>query len=90
MDLSKSFEEAFLRAKQLPATPETQAKLYSLHRQATDGDAPEEDVPLDPLDESGRGWHEGWRKLRGMDKEEAKRQYIDYVSNLFGSGEQNR
>lgn len=82
MELQEEFENAAERAKKLPRQPdETLLKLYSLYKQGTIGDI-NVDRPTNPFDMVGLAKHGSWEELKGMSKEEAKRQYIKLVSEL--------
>ncbi|MDX5348617.1 MAG: acyl-CoA-binding protein [Hymenobacteraceae bacterium] len=82
MQPNKDFEAAILRAKQLPENHESQARLYALHQQATQGDCTEE-CP-ENANEQEKARHVEWQKLKGINKQEAQAQYTDFVHGLFG------
>lgn len=81
-DLIQQFEEAATRARDLPERPdnETLLKLYALYKQGSEGDVSGDKPGF--FDFVGVAKYEAWEKLRGMDKEEAMRQYIDMVDSL--------
>lgn len=85
MTLKETFEAAVAQSKQLPSRPdnETLLKLYSLYKQATDGDAPA-DGPSNPFDIVGRAKHSAWKKLQGLSADDAMQQYIDLYNKLKG------
>lgn len=85
MTLKETFEAAVAQSKQLPSRPdnETLLKLYSLYKQATEGNAPE-DGPSNPFDIVGRAKHAAWKKLQGVTSDEAMQQYVDLYNNLKG------
>lgn len=81
-DLIQQFEEAATRARDLPERPdnETLLKLYALYKQGSEGDVSGDKPGF--FDFVGVAKYEAWEKLRGMDKEEAMRQYIGMVDSL--------
>ncbi len=83
MTLKETFESAVAASKQLTTRPdnETLLKLYSLYKQATDGDAPEEG-PSNLFDIVGRAKHGAWKKLKGIAADDAMQQYIDLFNTL--------
>ena len=83
MTLQESFESAVSQSKQLASRPDndTLLQLYSLYKQATDGDATE-DGPSNPFDFIGKAKHTAWSKLKGTTADEARQQYIDIVEKL--------
>ena len=85
MSLTENFESAVAASKTLPAKPDndTLLKLYSLFKQANDGDAPEKgDYGM--FDFVAKAKHDAWLKQKGLSKEEAMQQYIDLVTGLKG------
>ena len=85
MTLKETFDAAVAGSKQLTSRPdnETLLKLYSLFKQATEGDAPA-DGPSNLFDIVGRAKHGAWSKLKGMVKEDAMQQYVDLFTKLKG------
>ncbi|MGN6645516.1 MAG: acyl-CoA-binding protein [Cytophaga sp.] len=82
MDLIKAFEESVLSSKSLPAqSNENLLKLYSLYKQATEGDVNIE-KPTNFFDIAGIAKFNAWESLKGITKESAMTQYIDLVTNL--------
>ena len=82
MDLIKAFEESVLASKSLPAqSNENLLKLYSLYKQATEGDVNIE-KPTNFFDIAGIAKFNAWESLKGITKESAMTQYIDLVTNL--------
>lgn len=83
MELQQLFEQATLNSKSLTQKPdnETLLKLYSLFKQATEGDASTEG-PANSFDFVAKFKHEAWQKIKGLTKEEAMQQYIDLVTLL--------
>jgi diazepam-binding inhibitor (GABA receptor modulating acyl-CoA-binding protein) len=85
MSLKENFESAVAASKTLPAKPDndTLLKLYSLFKQANDGDAPEKgDYGM--FDFVAKAKHDAWLKYKGLSEEEAMQQYIDLVTRLKG------
>jgi diazepam-binding inhibitor (GABA receptor modulator, acyl-CoA-binding protein) len=82
MDLLKEFEESVARSKQLPSqSNENLLKLYSLYKQATEGDV-SIDKPTNMFDIVGNAKYNAWEKLKGLGKEEAMKNYINLVKEL--------
>ena len=80
-----TFSEAVAQSKTLPEKPgnETLLKLYSLYKQATEGDAPEE-KSYGMFDFVAKAKHEAWHKRKGTSKADAEAQYIALVGELSG------
>ncbi|MBX9785163.1 MAG: acyl-CoA-binding protein [Chitinophagaceae bacterium] len=83
MELQQQFENAIAESKTLPERPsnETLLQLYSLYKQASEGDANGE-APANPFDFVAKAKYEAWEALRGMRKEKAMQEYIDLVKKL--------
>jgi len=82
MDLNQEFQGAALKSKQLPnQSNDNLLKLYSLYKQATEGDINIE-KPANPFDMVGNAKFNAWDKLKGINKEEAMKQYIELVKSL--------
>jgi len=82
MDLDKLFEDATLKAKELPKqSNENLLLLYSLYKQSTEGDQQAE-KPSNPFDIVGNAKYKAWEDLKGTSKDDAKKQYIDLVNKL--------
>ena len=82
MDLKDNFEKAVSESKQLPAKPDndTLLKLYSLYKQATEGD-----INIDPpgmFDFVAKAKYDAWTKLKNMSADDAMERYIDMVESL--------
>ena len=85
MDLKEEFEQAVTSSKNLPAKPdnETLLNLYSLYKQATEGD-----VNTDPpsgFDFVAQAKHNAWSSQKGTSKETAMKEYISLVTSLGSS-----
>lgn len=83
MATTADFEAAVAASKNLPEKPdnETLLQLYSLYKQATAGDAPEEGG-YGMFDFVAKAKHEAWKQRKGLAPEEARQQYIDLVERL--------
>jgi diazepam-binding inhibitor (GABA receptor modulating acyl-CoA-binding protein) len=82
MDLIKEFEEAVVQSRQLPAQAnEILLKLYSLYKQATEGDVNTE-APVNPFDIPAQAKYKAWNGLKGKSQNEAMREYIILVKDL--------
>lgn len=83
MDLKQMFETAAKESKELPDKPsnDTLLLLYSLYKQATEGDI-NTDPPSNPFDFVSRAKYEAWSGLKGKTKDAAMQEYIDLVNKL--------
>ncbi|MFY7965149.1 MAG: acyl-CoA-binding protein [Chitinophagaceae bacterium] len=83
--MKEQFEQAVANSKMLAERPdnETLLKLYSLYKQATEGDNTG-DAPSNPFDFVAKAKHNAWESLKGLTKESAMQQYIDIVTKLKG------
>jgi diazepam-binding inhibitor (GABA receptor modulator, acyl-CoA-binding protein) len=59
-------------------------QLYSLYKQATEGDVQGE-APSNPFDFVGKAKYEAWAGLQGKSKEDAMQEYVNLVQTLKGS-----
>lgn len=86
MELQHLFETAVTESKTLPAKPdnETLLKLYSLYKQATEGDN-NGDAPANPFDFVAKAKYNAWQSLKGTSKEDTMQQYINLVNVLKGN-----
>ncbi|WP_420386799.1 acyl-CoA-binding protein [Roseivirga sp.] len=82
MSLQESFENAVKSAHSLSERPSNEdlLKIYSLYKQATEGDNQEE--PPSGFDFKAAAKHNAWKKLSGLSKDEAMTQYIDLIEQL--------
>jgi diazepam-binding inhibitor (GABA receptor modulating acyl-CoA-binding protein) len=82
MDIDQGFEQAVADSKALSSKPSTETllKLYSLYKQATEGDI---NVP-EPgaFDFVAKAKYEAWSSLKGKSKNDAKKEYIDLIHKL--------
>ncbi len=85
MELQQLFEQAVADSKLLNKKPdnETLLKLYSLYKQATEGDV-NTDPPSNPFDFVNKAKHDAWSSLQGKTKEDAMKAYTDLVQALKG------
>ena len=83
MGLKEQFEQAVAESRTLSEKPsnETLLKLYSLFKQATEGDVNTE-PPSNPFDIVNKAKYEAWSELKGKPKEEAMQEYMDLVKSL--------
>lgn len=85
MDLQQQFEAAVAASKTLAEKPdnETLLQLYSLYKQASEGDVNTE-PPANPFDIVGKAKYEAWAALKGKPKDQAAEEYITLVNKLKG------
>src|ERR1700743_1497909 len=82
MDLKAQFEEASVKAKSLPEqSNENLLKLYSLFKQATEGDVNIE-KPSNMFDFKGIAKFNAWDELKGTSKDTAMKKYIDLINQI--------
>ena len=83
MDLTALFEQAVADSKSLSDRPsnDTLLQLYSLYKQATEGDI-NIDPPANPFDFVSKAKYEAWAGLKGKTKESAMQEYVQLVSKL--------
>lgn len=83
MNLEEQFAYAVASSKLLKEKPDndTLLMLYSLYKQATDGDAPVKGE-YGMFDFVAKAKHEAWLKISGKTKEEAMREYILLIEKL--------
>ncbi len=80
--LEAQFKQAAADAQQLTERPSTAdlLKLYSLYKQATEGDVRGERPGM--MDIKGRAKYDAWAAIAGMPAEEAMQDYVDLVESL--------
>ncbi len=83
MELKQQFEKSVLDSKTLSQKPdnETLLKLYSLFKQATEGDINTE-PPTNMFDFVNKAKHDAWSSLKGKTTGQAMEEYINLVSKL--------
>ena len=83
MDLQHLFEQAAAESKTLSEKPsnDTLLQLYSLYKQATDGDVHDE-PPANPFDFVAKAKYQAWSGLRGKTREAAMQEYVGLVNKL--------
>jgi acyl-CoA-binding protein len=83
MELKEQFEKAAKESKELSSKPdnETLLKLYSLYKQANEGDV-NTDPPSNPFDFVNKAKHAAWTELKGKSKELAMQEYVELVNKL--------
>ena len=86
MTSKETFEKAVADSKQLTSRPDnnTLLQLYSLYKQATEGDAAG-DGPSNPFDFVAKAKFNAWEKLKGTSAEDAMQQYVGIVEKLKGA-----
>jgi len=82
MELKDKFDKAVTESKELPSRPdnETLLKIYSLYKQATEGDNNGEQPGM--FDFVAKAKYEAWNKLKGVSKDDAMQQYVDTIEGL--------
>jgi diazepam-binding inhibitor (GABA receptor modulator, acyl-CoA-binding protein) len=85
MDINEQFQKAAAESKTLPEKPSNDIllKLYSLYKQATEGDVNVE-PPSNPFDFVNKAKYEAWSDLKGKTKEMAMEEYVKLVNGLKG------
>ena len=85
MALTDDFASAQQRVKTLKARPgnDTLLQLYSLYKQATEGDAAGKRPGL--FDVTGRAKFDAWASRKGTAKDEAMKQYVALVDRLLAA-----
>jgi len=83
MDIKEQFEKAVLESKSLSQKPdnETLLQLYSLYKQATEGDVNTE-APANMFDFVNKAKHDAWSALKGKPSELAMEDYVALVNRL--------
>ena len=84
-DLQQHFSAAQASIKTLTERPENAVmlKLYTLYKQATQGDATGERPGM--TDYVARAKYDAWAALKGMSNEAAMQQYIELVNAQIGA-----
>lgn len=83
LNLKSQFEQAIKDAESLRERPsnDTLLLLYSLFKQATEGDNPN-NPPENPFDFVAKAKYDAWTSLKGKTSEAAMKEYIDLVEKL--------
>lgn len=83
MSLTEQFEQAVAESKQLASRPsnDTLLQLYSLYKQATEGDVTA-DPPANPFDFVSKAKYDAWHNLKGKTKDDAMQDYIQLIGKL--------
>ena len=87
MTLTENFETAVKESKELSKRPDNDVllKLYSLYKQATEGDiSPDTPVP-NMFDFVNKAKYEAWKGLTGTSTDTAKEDYIRLIEELKAS-----
>lgn len=81
-DLNDTFEAAVANSKNLSERPDnaTLLQIYALYKQATAGDNADKKPSFSDM--VGRAKWDAWNKLKGIDADGAKQQYIDLIQSL--------
>ena len=81
-NLKAQFEDAVVASKQLQEKPDnmTLLKIYSLYKQATEGDV--EGKRPGFTDMVGRAKYDAWAAVQGKGTDEAMQAYVDLVESL--------
>jgi diazepam-binding inhibitor (GABA receptor modulating acyl-CoA-binding protein) len=82
MELKENFDKAVVESKEIPKRPdnETLLQLYSLYKQATEGDVNGEKPAM--FDFVAQAKCNAWTSLKGTSADEAMQQYIALVEKL--------
>ncbi|WP_343690694.1 acyl-CoA-binding protein [Chitinophaga sp.] len=85
MDLKSQFEAAVANSKTLSEKPSNEVllQLYSLYKQATEGDNTAE-PPANPFDFVAKAKYQAWEALKGKSADAAMEEYIQLVTKLKG------
>ncbi|MET1083854.1 MAG: acyl-CoA-binding protein [Burkholderiales bacterium] len=80
--LDSRFEDAVTRSRLLAVTPPepTLLDLYALYKQSSDGDVHAKRPG--PLDVVGRTKYDAWARVKGVNRDDAMRRYIELVASL--------
>jgi acyl-CoA-binding protein len=81
-DLAHQFATAAEAVRKLPKKPDNTdlLKLYALFKQGSTGDVTGDRPGM--MDFVGRAKYDAWSDIEGMDREEAKKAYVDLVDSL--------
>jgi diazepam-binding inhibitor (GABA receptor modulating acyl-CoA-binding protein) len=84
MSLQEEFEQAIRESKELTKRPdnETLLRLYSLYKQATEGDLSNSTPTPAMFDFVANAKYSAWKALKGTSQDEAMQQYIGIFAEL--------
>ena len=82
MELKENFDKAVTESKEIATRPDnmTLLELYSLYKQATEGDVNGESPAM--FDFVAQAKYNAWTKLKGTSADDAMQQYIALVAKL--------
>jgi len=82
MELKDKFKKAVVESREFAIRPDndTLLKIYSLYKQATEGDNNAEQPGM--FDFVAKAKYEAWNKLKGMSADDAMQQYVDTIEGL--------
>jgi len=82
MDMQQMFEQAVADSKTLSDRPsnDTLLQLYSLYKQATEGDVNGEAPST--FDFVGKAKYEAWSGIKGKSREAAMKEYVQLINKL--------
>ena len=85
MDLKDLFQKAVEDSKALKTKPsnDTLLQLYSLYKQATDGDI-NTDPPSNSFDFVAKAKYDAWAGLKGKTRDAAMQEYVNLVEKMKG------
>ena len=80
--LKAAFDAAVAASKQLPEKPDNQTllKIYSLYKQATEGDVEGKRPGFTDL--VGRAKYDAWAAVKGKSTDDAMQDYVDLIESL--------
>jgi len=86
MDQKEAFEKAVKESKELSTRPDNEnlLRLYSLYKQATEGDMNEDTPKPAMFDFVAQAKYDAWSKLKGVTPDDAMEQYTHLVMQLKG------
>ena len=84
MEMQQLFEQAVANSKLLSEKPSNEVllQLYSLYKQATEGDVTEDKAPSNPFDFVNKAKFNAWSELKGKSKDDSMKAYVDLVEKL--------
>jgi diazepam-binding inhibitor (GABA receptor modulating acyl-CoA-binding protein) len=84
MDLQNQFAQAVTDSKALSEKPSNEVllQLYSLYKQATEGDVTADKEPSNAFDFVNKAKYNAWNELKGKPKEDAMKEYVLLVEKL--------